>query len=157
MRLRLIGLALVLTMGMALGATIAQADVKSCIARNGTRFLAPRDAVTAQYVDVAAACRAAEAGGTDGSISVSGGEDWRSGPAGAGPSGSSAASATAIPAAAVTAHTIDKALADDAADSAGPLAGLSALPWQYWLAVALGIAIAAAVALRTRYLRKNAG
>jgi hypothetical protein len=162
MRGRLITLALlVLVPGTALGATVDQGALNRCIARNSLRFTQPGDALAAQYVDIAAACRAALAKNDVAGISVSGGDGGGGGGSSPSSGGGSEAAPTATtttpaprpplasPATAAARRTIDQALARDAADTASPLAGLGALPWQYWLGIALTLAVVAALAWRT--------
>jgi hypothetical protein len=67
--------------------------------------------------------------------------------------GNDVAPVGARPPAAATARTISKALSRDTADPASPLAGLGALPWQYWIVIALAVALIAALTLRTRSRR----
>jgi hypothetical protein len=155
MRGRLVIVALlVLVPGAALGATVDQGALNRCIARNSLRFAQPGDALAAQYVDIAAACRAALARNDVGGISVSGGDGGPSMPSSGG-GAIDMAPADARPSASATAGTINRALARDTADPASPVAGLSALPWPYWLVVGLALALVAALALRTRTRRAS--
>ena len=157
MRGRLVIVALlVLVPGAALGATVDQGALNRCIARNSLRFAQPGDALAAQYVDIAAACRAALARNDVGGISVSGGGGGSSPSSGGGSEAAAATTTTpaarpplASPTPAATTRTIDQALTRDTADTASPLAGLGALPWQYWLGIALALVVVAALALRT--------
>ena len=149
MRGRLVIVALlVLVPGAALGATVDQGALNRCIARNSLRFAQPGDALAAQYVDIAAACRAALARNDVGGISVSGGDGGPSTPSSGG-GATDIAPADARPSASATAGAINRALTRDTADPASPLAGIGALPWQYWLGIALALVVVAALALRT--------
>ena len=158
MRTRVMTLAmLALLPAAAWAAPVDQGALDRCIARNTLRFTQPGDALAAQYVDIAAACRAALAGNTVGHIAVTGG-----GTAG----GASASTSSTAPArttqsvgtrrdphAAATTRAIATTLARDSADPAGPVAGLTALPWQYWLGIAVGVVVAAALVFRGRRRR----
>jgi hypothetical protein len=122
-------------------AAVSDAALRACIERNGVRYDTPADAVAAQYVDIAAACRAKLEQGDGATVSV----DGASRASGESADGAAATEPVTPRQRAEARALVQQTLRAPRSVAGSPLGGPGSLPWPFWTFITLVLACLIAV------------